>query len=153
MFLNFRLLFCFLISLISVEAFSQRDLENYNQSKGIAIEGYDPVAYFDNDPKKGKKEYALSYKGLKYQFANEQNKEAFKSNPRKYEPQYGGWCAYAMGNDGSKVDIDPDTYKIVDGKLYLFYNRFFTNTLDYWNEDEINLKNKADDNWMKLEGE
>jgi hypothetical protein len=60
------------------------------------------------------------------------------------EPAYGGWCAYAMGSTGEKVSVDPKTFKIVNGRLNLFYNRFFNNTLDDWNKDEVNLKKKAD---------
>ncbi|HZE82850.1 MAG TPA: YHS domain protein, partial [Puia sp.] len=67
-----------------------------------------------------------------------------------YEPQYGGWCAYAMGKDGSKVEVDPGTFKIVNGKLFLFYNRFFNNTLKTWNKDEDHLHKNADNNWQKL---
>ena len=78
------------------------------------------------------------------------NKEEFKKNPAAYEPQYGGWCAYAMGKDGDKVSIDPETFKIVNGKLYLFYNRAFNNTLKSWNKDEPTLKTKADANWQKI---
>ena len=63
---------------------------------------------------------------------------------------FGGWCAYAMGDNGEKVDIDPETFKIIDGKLYLFYNAYFNNTLNSWNKDEKNLKNKANNNWSKL---
>ena len=55
-----------------------------------------------------------------------------------------------MGNDGSKVEIDPETFKIVGGKLYLFYNRFFNNTLKSWNKNEAALKAKADANWQKI---
>jgi hypothetical protein len=79
-----------------------------------------------------------------------ENKEAFKSNLVKYEPAYGGWCAFAMGDNGEKVSVDPETFKIVNGKLYLFYNKYFTNTLTSWNKDETNLKRKADANWPKL---
>jgi hypothetical protein len=55
-----------------------------------------------------------------------------------------------MGSSGEKVDIDPETFKIVDGKLYLFYNRFFNNTLKTWNKDEAHLRSSADKNWMKF---
>jgi len=78
------------------------------------------------------------------------DKEEFKKNPSRYEPQYGGWCAYAMGKDGSKVEVDPETFKIIDGKLYLYYNKFFNNTLKSWNKDEPNLKAKADVNWKQF---
>ena len=74
----------------------------------------------------------------------------FDENPTRFLPQYGGWCAYAMGDSGEKVKIDPETFKIIDGKLYLFYNFYFTNTLTKWNRDESNLKQKADQNWKKV---
>lgn len=78
------------------------------------------------------------------------NKDLFAAAPVKYEPQYGGWCAYAMGAKGEKVSVDPETFKITDGKLFLFYNRFFTNTLKDWNKDENNLKINADKSWEKF---
>ena len=61
-----------------------------------------------------------------------------------------GWCAYAMGAKGEKVEVDPETFKIVDGKLYLFYNKFFNNTLESWNKDEARLRSNADKNWSKI---
>jgi YHS domain-containing protein len=125
--------------------------KHFNIADGIAIKGYDPVAYFTkNKAVKGNKENAVNYQGVVYYFSSVENKEAFKANPSKYEPEYGGWCAYAMGNSGEKVNIDPETFKIVNSKLYLFYNKYFTNTLTSWNKDEANLKRKADANWPKL---
>ena len=124
--------------------------KNANQKKGIAIGGYDPVSYFDNNPQEGHSKLAYKYRGVNYFFSSEVNLNKFKNQPNKYEPQYGGWCAFAMGDYGDKVKIDPETFKIVDGKLYLFYNFFFTNTLDDWNKDEINLKSKADKNWNSM---
>ena len=122
----------------------------FNLEKGIAISGYDPVAYFKQGKAvKGKKEFAVIAEGVTYLLSTADNKEEFKINYSRYEPQYGGWCAYAMGNDGTKVEVDPETFKIVDGKLYLFYNRFFTNTLKSWNKDESHLKANADNNWKK----
>jgi len=84
-----------------------------------------------------------------YRFASAANRDLFKASPARYQPQYGGWCAYAMGAKGEKVEVDPETFKIVDGKLYLFYNKFFNNTLKSWNKDEAGLKTKADVNWVK----
>ncbi len=123
----------------------------YNLDKGIAIEGYDPVAYFKQQKAiKGKKGLAVYNEGATYYFSSQENKEVFKKNPSIYEPQYGGWCAYAMGLSGEKVSVDPETFKIVNNKLYLFYNRFFNNTLKSWNKDERNLNTKADQNWNKF---
>lgn len=126
-------------------------VQQFNLESGVAVKGYDAVAYFtQNKAVKGKTALAVVHKGVKYYFSTEANKEEFKKNADKYEPQYGGWCAYAMGATGEKVDFDPETFKVVNGKLYLFYNKFFNNTLPKWNKDEANLKGKADVNWKKF---
>lgn len=125
--------------------------KHFNLDGGIAIKGYDPVAYFtQNKAVKGSKDFAVFHQGVTYNFSSAANKEAFKTNPAKYEPEYGGWCAYAMGEKGEKVSVDPETFKILNGKLYLFYNKYFTNTLKDWNKNEAALKKTADANWPKL---
>ncbi len=125
--------------------------KQFNLNNNIAISGYDPVAYFKlAKAVKGNKDLSVVADGITYYFSTADNKEEFKKDYTKYEPQYGGWCAYAMGNDGSKVEVDPETFKIVDGKLYLFYNRFFNNTLKSWNKNEAHLKMNADANWKKF---
>ena len=125
--------------------------KHFNLDGSIAINGYDAVAYFtQNKAVKGKKDVAVYHQGITYYFSSVTNKELFKANPSKYEPEYGGWCAYAMGEKGEKVSIDAETFKIVNGKLYLFYNRFFNNTLKDWNKNETALKKNADANWPKL---
>lgn len=117
----------------------------------MAIQGYDPVAYFKQGRAvKGKKEIAASYEGVVYYFSMPVNKEYFLKNPSKFEPQYGGWCAFAMGDSNEKVSVNPETFKIIDGKLYLFYNAFFNNTLKTWNKEESRLMMKADVNWSKM---
>ena len=128
--------------------------KQYNLDEGLAIQGYDPVAYFSQGKAiKGSRELAVSHQGVLYYFSSAANKEEFKKNPSKYEPQYGGWCAYAMGAKGEKVTIDPKTFKITDGKLYLFYNRFFNNTLTDWNKNETSLRSKGDGNWKRISNE
>ncbi|MNL11973.1 YHS domain protein [compost metagenome] len=140
--------------LISGISFAQNDakrISHYHLENKVAILGYDPVGYFiQGKAIKGKKEISASYQGVTYQFSSNGNKETFLKNPSKYEPQYGGWCAYAMGSANKKVEINPETFKIIDGKLYLFYNAYFNNTLKSWNPDEANLKVKADNNWKKM---
>ncbi|MEQ9091679.1 MAG: YHS domain-containing (seleno)protein [Balneola sp.] len=114
---------------------------------GIAIKGYDPVSYFvSEEPKEGKEDLTYEYEGATYQFVSPKNLETFKADPAKYAPAYGGWCAYAVGN-GYTADANPETFKILDGKLLLFYNKFFTNTLDKWNKDEETLSKNAEKNW------
>ena len=108
------------------------------------------MSYFSKKPKEGDEEYSTTYNGAVYLFSSKENKALFLANPEKYIPAYGGWCAYAMGKTGDKIAIDPETYKIINGKLYLFYNRFFNNTLEDWEENEDELKKKADTNWGKL---
>ncbi len=124
--------------------------KQYNLDHGLAIDGYDPVSYFNGKPLKGSSTFAYTYGGVMYRFATAANAERFKKNPMTYEPAYGGWCAYAMGATGEKVSVDPETYKITDGHLYLFYNKFFTNTLPKWNKDERTLTRQADANWKKF---
>ncbi|CAN5565340.1 YHS domain-containing (seleno)protein [soil metagenome] len=140
-----------LCSSITIFAQEQTRKTTFNLKDGIALQGYDPVAYFSQQKAvKGNKDLSLYNQGAIYYFSTVENKEAFKKDAAKYEPAYGGWCAYAMGATGEKVNIDPGTFKIVNGKLYLFYNKYFNNTLKDWNKDENNLKTKADANWSKL---
>ena len=124
--------------------------KNFNVKKNIAIEGYDPLGYFDGRPVEGDSKWTFSHKGVTYQFSNAMNLAKFKANPEKYEPAYGGWCAYAMGETGEKVKIDPETYKIIEDKLFLFYNFWGNNTLTDWNKNEHSLKTKADQNWKRF---
>lgn len=120
---------------------------------GIAIKGYDPVSYFVSDkPLEGQEDLTFEYVGATYQFASQQNLDTFKADPAKYAPAYGGWCAYAVGK-GYTADANPKTYKILDGKLLLFYNKFFTNTLDKWNKDEEKLSKSAEQNWPTIKAE
>lgn len=125
--------------------------KQFNLEKGLAIQGYDPVAYFtQHKAVKGDKQIAASAEGVVYYFSSVANKELFLKGYKQYEPQYGGWCAYAMGASNEKVEIDPETFKILDGKLYLFYHSWTNNTLPKWNKDEANLKAAADKNWQKI---
>lgn len=144
-----------LVGILSVTgSMAQQEIrkKHFNlNSSDVAIKGYDPVAYFrQNEAVKGTGDLAVFHQGIIYYFSSVENKEEFKKAPSKYEPQYGGWCAYAMGSNGEKVNIDPETFKILNGKLYLFYNRNFNNTLKSWNKDETNLKANADKSWLTI---
>ncbi len=139
----------FSITLVSAQSEEVRR-NHYNTKRDIAIEGYDPVSYFDGKPLEGKSDLKFTHKGVTYLFANPSNLNKFKAAPEKYEPAYGGWCAYAMGESGEKVKIDPETFKILDGRLYLFYNFWGNNTLTDWNKNERNLRQKGDTNWGKI---
>jgi YHS domain-containing protein len=125
--------------------------KNFNLKFNVAIQGYDPVSYFSNKPMKGSSEIAYRHDGVIYYFINEMNRAHFISTPKKYEPVYGGWCAYAMGlEDPEKVGINPKTYKILDNRLYLFYYKYGINTLNKWNDNEVIFKKEADKNWNKI---
>ena len=125
--------------------------KEFNLEKGVAIQGYDPVAYFlQNKAVKGNKQFTALADGVVYYFSNGANKDLFVKDYKKYEPQYGGWCAYAMGATNEKVEIDPETFKILNGKLYLFYHSWVNNTLNKWNKEEAELKAKADKNWTAI---
>lgn len=149
-----KVLLSFLFLCTVMKGMSQTEVfrkKQFNLDDGVAIKGYDPVAYFTiGKAEKGKPAFTSSYHGVDYHFANAGDLTSFQANPEKYEPQYGGWCAYAMGHDGSKVEVDPETFKIIDGKLFLFYNRFFNNTLKTWNQSESRLHGQADANWQKI---
>jgi YHS domain-containing protein len=149
------LLFAVLLTGIqfNVCAQSNKDLKPYyNVDKnGLWVEGYDPVAYFtENKAVKGKSEFSVVYNKATFKFSSAKNLQLFKANPTKYLPEYGGYCAYALGDYGEKVEVDPETFKVVDGKLFLFYNKYFNNTLTDWNKNEKALHTNADKNWSKL---
>lgn len=124
---------------------------DYNTKKGYAVDGYDVVSYFNGTPLEGKKGFTTTYDGTKFKFYNQENLEKFKESPSSYIPKYGGYCAYAVAVNGRKVKVDPQTYEIRDGKLYLFYNKGKNNTLQFWLKSSPNdLVSQADKNWEKI---
>ena len=112
-----------------------------------AIKGYDPVAYFtQGGPAKGRGAHSHEWMGATWYFANAENLELFTSDPEKYAPQYGGYCAYAVSL-GRTANIDPDAWKIVDDKLYLNVS---LKVQKIWEEDIPGYIAKADVNWPKI---
>lgn len=141
-----------IVSFISSLIYSQNATVCNINSNNVAIEGYDLVSYFTNKAKKGKSKYTYIHKGINYYFSSTENMNTFKATPSKYLPQYGGWCAYAMGKKGKKVNMDPKNFEIRDGKLYLFYKSFFVNTYENWlKENPELLKEKANKNWSVMQ--
>ncbi|MFT5423939.1 MAG: hypothetical protein ACI89L_001731 [Phycisphaerales bacterium] len=127
-------------------------LEKFDVDKNaLAIKGYDPVSYFPeggSTPTRGDKKIELVRLGVHYRFASEAHRELFKADPEKYEPAYGGWCAYAMAK-GDYTAPDPKRYLIQNGKLMLFYDGFFGDTYKKWNDEEPKvLEPLADTFWM-----
>ncbi|MEM1223939.1 MAG: YHS domain-containing (seleno)protein [Verrucomicrobiota bacterium] len=126
--------------------------QNFSVKRSLALGGYDPVSYFKNGPVEGDKKITFTHKGINYRFASKENLETFKANPEGYEPQYGGWCAWAMYNGGSRTKPDPESFEIIDGKLYVFYKGIFGDTRGLWNEASATtgsgqLIQKAEQNW------
>ena len=121
----------------------------------VAVGGYDVVAYLTNSAAtKGKKEFTQEFKGVKYQFASAANRKLFKKSPEKYLPQLDGYCAWGVAEKGVKFPVNPETFKVIDGKLYLFFNGDFNgapfNTLTEWNKDEAHLLAQLPSKWMEL---
>ncbi len=123
--------------------------KNNNQVKvysenGIAIKGADPVGYFKQGKVvRGSDRFSYQWNDATWHFASAENRDLFASNPEKYAPQYGGYCAWAV-SQGYTAPIDPDAWKIVDGKLYLNYNKRIQRT---WERDIPGNIAKADRNW------
>jgi len=140
-----------LIVLLIVSSSLVAQKSDYNTKKGFVAEGYDVVSYFNNKAEKGDKKFTTTYDGVQFKFSSKENLETFKKSPKKYVPAYGGYCAYAIGLKGEKVSINPKTFEIRDGKLYLFYNAWGTNTLKLWQKEGAEqLKQKADKNWEMI---
>ncbi|HEX6295282.1 MAG TPA: YHS domain-containing (seleno)protein [Burkholderiales bacterium] len=111
---------------------------------GAAIRGYDPVAYFtEGKPVQGKPEFTHQWKGATWRFASAANRDRFAAAPEQYAPQYGGYCAYGVAS-GYAVKTEPDAWSVVDGKLYLNYDR---NVQASWVKDIPGYIRKADANW------
>jgi YHS domain-containing protein len=114
---------------------------------GSALRGYDPVSYFDDGkPTRGSPEFTYVYKGSRFTFATAENQRKFAASPEKYAPQYGGFCAYGTSN-GYKVSTQPDAFKIVDGKLYLNYNR---QVQEIWSKDVPANIARANEKWPEV---
>lgn len=118
-----------------------------NAANAVALQGYDPVAYFTgNQANAGSSTIVSSYHGLTYRFASDANRDLFNAEPAKYLPAYGGWCATAMAK-GDKVEVDPQNFKVTGGRLFLFYKGLWGDARKDWLKDEPGLTAKADGHW------
>jgi YHS domain-containing protein len=143
-----KTIFNLFLFMMSATVYAQVDPVDKN---GLAIGGYDVVAYAkDGAAKKGLEQFATKFEGATYYFASSENQRAFLANPTKHLPQYDGYCALAVSY-GKKISIDPQTFKVMDEKLYLFYNGKTStgkvNSLQTWNKNEEKLVKKANVNW------
>ena len=151
--MNKRFLFLTVVVLAALLAHSARGQavngKSYNNVKknGVAIKGYDPVAYLtDNKPTKGDGKFASTFEGATYHFASAEHKKLFDEKPAKYAVQYGGFCGYAVSK-GYTADVDPNVFVINGGRLILQNN---PGALKLWNKDAAASSKRADANWPKL---
>jgi YHS domain-containing protein len=137
------LLFGLVLALAGLQPANAEGVVNASSWSG-AIEGYDPVAYFDEGkPVEGDSDYSHEWMGATWYFASAENRDLFAANPDKYAPQYGGYCAWAV-SQGYTAEIDPDAWSIVDDKLYLNYS---LDVQKQWQQDVPGNVTKADANW------
>ena len=140
------LCFGFVLGTLSSSYAYAGDAINQNSAR-LALKGYDVVAYFtEGKAVEGKKEFQQEWMGAKWQFSSAANRDLFATNPAKYAPQYGGYCAFGV-SEGHKAPIDPTVWTIVDGKLYLNYDGEVGKE---WRQDIPGRIAKADKNWPKV---
>jgi len=128
---------------------TERDLTHWSLAGGVALGGYDPIAYFPSggaSPRLGEERRSARYRGVTYRFASDANREAFLRDPGAYEARYGGWCAQAM-SEGRKVAPHPQAYLVAEGRLYLFADAA---RRDAFATDRAARAAKADEHWRGL---
>jgi len=165
--LLFAALFCLPILATGCSTPNQRSINEGGPNRNIAewdiparsrlaIEGYDPVAYFPEGggmPQRGQRDLQYEHGGVRYQFATPENLSRFKNNPARYEPAHGGWCSWAM-IDGEKTEANPESFIVKADRLFLFYDGAWGDTRAMWLEtDHDQSAAKADDQWRQLSGE
>ncbi len=147
----------FVVMSLQGHAQEKKTMPKYFSGKdGVAIQGYDVVNYHSqNSAAQGFEKFSVEYDNTVFYFKDKANQKTFKKNPEKYLPEYNGYCAFGLGKAQKQFPVDPESFKVVDGKLYLFFHGpiqgKMTNTLDLWNMDEVNLMNAADKAWETIE--
>ena len=133
---------------IAMTALGESKVDPINKDRsGVAINGYDPVAYFtQSKPVKGSSAFVFSWMNSTWWFASAEDRDEFSRNPTKYAPQYGGYCAYGV-SQGHAVTIDPEAWAVIDGKLYLNYSKGVKKT---WSEAIPKHLEEANRNWPGL---
>lgn len=139
----------FVLLMVLAAGFSRAGEVNTNW-RGLAIKGYDPVAYFtDGRPVEGTSDFEHEWNGATWRFASAAHRDLFAADPGKYAPQYGGYCAWAVSQN-KKAPIDPEAWRIVEGKLYLNYSLKVQKT---WEVDIPGFIKLGDANWTRLRSE
>ena len=153
------------LCLIFLSVFSIVNAQEYQSGKyfinnnNVLIDGYDVVSYYTNEsPNMGKKSINISYDGVVLYFSSLENKKLFIENPKKYLPEYGGFCAFGVGMESTgykagRYKVDPKIYKLINNKLYLFYPTKEWPAIDYWNQDEAFFMKEADKKWKEIKNQ
>lgn len=137
------------IALVAPVGMADSSAKSVNvDSDNVAIKGYDSVAYFTNgQPMKGDPAFAFAWNGAQWRFANAAHRDMFASNPERYAPQFGGFCSMAL-TKGHLATVDPEVWTIVDGKLYLNFNK---NGRDKFRQNTQENIKQAEANWNKVQ--
>jgi hypothetical protein len=141
------LLFCFSIFLLA-DAY-QRAAHFYTIDNNVGLEYFDPITFFEGDPKLGDENIPFANNGINYLFVSWENQKKYAENRDKYEAQYGGWDAYEMSQERSKVQPDIYIYRVIEDKLYFFASEKNAEKFEA-NYDELSLK--AQENWDLIYG-
>ena len=133
---------------------SSASVHQYNlMGESVGVSGYDPVSYFPEGggkPEKGLISISVQRDGVTYRFASEEHRALFEKNAEKYLPAYGGWCAWAVAELGKRVDVDPESFEMRDGKLYLFFRDKKLDTRALWREKPGEFLVKSETKWPEL---
>ncbi|MEP0264589.1 YHS domain-containing (seleno)protein [Dokdonia sp.] len=147
-----KMIMILLVTIVANNIHAQK--VNTDENK-LANKGYDVVNYFiTNTAKQGSVEFSTTHKEAIYYFVNAENLRVFKENPTAYLPQFDGHCAFAVAKMNTRAPVNPETFRIDDGKLYLFYNDFWEgkpfNTIIPWLHNEAEMEKTATTNWKAL---
>lgn len=147
-------LLVFVLLLGGLMGWSQRPRPTHAlDSEQVALSGYDPVSYFPeggSDPSPGQPSLSASHEGRVYRFESEENRARFLADPGRYEPEYGGWCAYAVAH-GYKYEVDPESFLVVDGRLLLFYRGAMGDAKAEFEREGVQQGvAQADQHWISL---
>lgn len=143
----------FLTISLGAQAQVNRNVSEYNLQGDLGLKGYDPVSYFaegGSQPAKGDSAISYNHRGVTYRFSSVENREIFKVMPERYEPTYGGYCAWAMAASGSKVNIDPLLYTLDGNRIHFF---IAPGTKRSFDRNVSRFAARADNNWRNLTGE
>ncbi len=136
-----------LILLLGFSQFAVAGVQIDADANGVALQGHDPVAYFtEGKPVAGKADYTAEYNGASYHFASAENRDLFVSEPDRYAPQYGGYCAFGT-TFRTKVPGDPSAFKVVGDKLYINSS---PDILSRWSQDIPGNIGKANNAWPEI---